>query len=69
MNTNMNRLSCDQYKLPTGTVVNVPTAEILTEVIKDGGILWNGYDYENQEWIFRGKKDVRTLEELQAITR
>lgn len=27
-------------------------------------ILWNGFDYVLQCWIFEGKKDVRTLEEL-----
>lgn len=28
--------------------------------------LWSGYDYEKQEWVYEGKKDTRTLEELQA---
>lgn len=29
--------------------------------------LWMGYNYELQFWVFEGKKDVRTLEEVQAI--
>lgn len=29
-------------------------------------VLWNGYDYEKQFWVFEGKRDTRTLEELQA---
>lgn len=29
-------------------------------------ILWNGYDYDKQYWVFEGKRDTRTLEELQA---
>jgi hypothetical protein len=29
-------------------------------------VLWNGYDYDNQCWIHEGKRDTRTLEELQA---
>ena len=27
-------------------------------------ILWNGYDYERQYWVFEGNRDTRTLEEL-----
>jgi len=27
-------------------------------------ILWKGYDYKNQYWVFKGKRDTRTLEEL-----
>lgn len=46
--------------------MNVPTAAILEEVVKDGGVLWNGYDYKKQEWVYQGQKDVRTLEELRA---
>ena len=60
------RTSCDQYKLPKGQVVNAPTEDIKQEILKDGGILWKGYDYDNQYWVFEGKRDTRTLEELQA---
>ena len=38
---------------------------ISNDQYKDG-ILWNGYDYEKQEWVFEGKKDTRTLGELRA---
>lgn len=62
----MSRKSCDQYRLPSGIVVNVPTAAILDEVLKDGGVLWNGYDYKRQFWVYKGERDVRTLEELRA---
>jgi len=36
------------------------------DTYKDGK-LWNGYDYEKQEWVFEGKKDTRSLEELRAV--
>lgn len=29
-------------------------------------VLWNVYDYKNQYWVHEGKRDTRTLEELQA---
>ena len=32
-------------------------------------ILWNGYDYVMQCWVFEGKRDTRTLEELQEAMR
>lgn len=60
----MSRLSCDQYRLPNGVIVNCTSAKIEAEILKDGGVLWNGYDYKKQEWIYQGKKDTRTLEEL-----
>lgn len=62
----MSRSSCDQYRLPSGIVVNCTSAKIEQEILKDGGVLWNGYDYQKQEWVFEGKKDMRTLEELRA---
>ena len=33
------------------------------------GKLWNGYDYDKQEWVFEGKKDTRTLEEIQEAVK
>ena len=59
-NNNTMRTSTNQYRLPTGELVyqhderNLPT----------GAILWNGYDYEKQCWIYKGERDTRTLEEL-----
>lgn len=60
------RKSCDQYRLPHGVIVNAPTEAIRQEILKDGGVLWNGYDYDQQHWVYQGKKDTRTLEELRA---
>ena len=61
----MSRQSCDQYKLPSGIIVNAPQS-VIEEVIKDGGVLWNGYDYQRQFWVFHGERDTRTLEELRS---
>lgn len=58
------RTSCDQYKLPNGAIVNATSADIETRIKADGGVLWNGYDYEKQYWVHNGKRDTRTLEEL-----
>lgn len=58
----MSRVSCDQYKLPDGTLVLVSGAERPPE----GSVLWNGYDYDKQYWVYEGERDTRTLEELQA---
>jgi len=44
-------MSCDQYRLPNGLIVNC-TSEAIEEQIK-------------QEWVYHGKKDTRTLEDLQ----
>lgn len=54
------RTSCDQYKLSTGELVNVSQMHTPPE----GAVIWNGYDYEKQQWIFEGKPDTRTLEQL-----
>lgn len=60
------RTSCDQYRLPNGIIVNCTSAAIEAEIKKDGGTLWNGFDYKAQQWVYHGQKDTRTLEELQA---
>lgn len=57
----MSRVSCDQYRLEDGTIVPVSGDERPPE----GATLWNGYDYDNQYWVHEGKRDTRTLEELQ----
>lgn len=58
----MSRVSCDQYRLPSGEIVDVSGATRVPE----GSTLWNGYDYQNQYWVHEGKRDTRSLEELQA---
>lgn len=30
----------------------------------EGATLYHGYDYENQYWVYEGKRDTRTLEEI-----
>ena len=56
------RFSKDQYRLQDGRIVGVSQSEEAPE----GATLWNGYDYVKQEWVFEGKKDERTIEELKA---
>lgn len=56
------RTSKDQYKLPSGEIVSISQMERPPQ----GAVIWNGYDYQNQVWVFQGKKDTRTLEELKA---
>lgn len=60
----MSRMSCDQYRTVDGKVVEVSGMDRPPV----GAILWNGYDYNKQEWVFEGKKDTRSLEQLQAAT-
>jgi hypothetical protein len=55
------RTSCDQY-MHEGQIINVSPSDEAPE----GSTLWNGYDYTKQYWVFEGKRDTRTLEELQA---
>ena len=33
------------------------------------GKLWNGYDYTNQYWVYEGKRDTRTIAELEQAIR
>ena len=56
------RKSTDTYKLANGELVEI---DQMTQQPK-GATLWRGFDYERQIWIFNGKEDTRTLEELQA---
>ncbi len=56
------RTSNDEYKLCNGSIVSLNQN---TEPPK-GAVIWNGYDYENQCWIYQGEKDTRTLEQLRA---
>lgn len=56
------RISKDLYKLENGVIVSVGQNETAPINSK----LWCGYDYVAQLWVFEGKKDTRTLEELKA---
>ena len=58
----MSRTSKDEWKLPDGSIL----ALTQDQEPPAGAIVWNGYDYEKQEWVFEGKKDTRTLEEIRA---
>lgn len=51
------RFSIDQWKLKDGSI-------IIAFKAPKNAVLWRGYDYKNQYWIFEGKKDTRTLEEI-----
>jgi hypothetical protein len=54
------RTSNDEYKTKEGDIISISQDTIPPE----GAIVWNGYDYKNQMWVFEGKKDTRTIEEL-----
>lgn len=58
----MSRTSNDQYKLVTGEIIELNQMQ----EVPQGAILWNGYDYEKQYWVYNGERDTRTLEELQS---
>ena len=61
----MTRTSRDVYINPLGKFIMLRQSEQSLEFIKEQGLkLWKGYDYNKQEWVFEGKKDTRTLEEL-----
>ena len=64
------RTSKDEYINPAGRLIMLPNNKYQSqEFIKEHKLkLYNGYDYENQCWIYKGKKDTRTLEELKAAT-
>lgn len=54
----------DEYKTKDGKIVAVSQSDAPPE----GSRIWNGYDYQNQFWVFHGKRDTRTIAELrQAI--
>lgn len=61
----MSRTSKDEWKLPGGEIVALSQDEMPPA----GEIVWNGYDYEKQEWVYNGKKDTRSIEELRAAFR
>ena len=56
------RTSKDIYKLADGRLKGISQDEQPPE----GATLWCGYDYSRQCWIFEGKKDERTLEQVRA---
>jgi len=56
------RTSSDEYILPSGEIIAVNQT---TEPPLNAK-LYNGYDYVNQYWVFKGQRDTRTLEQLKA---
>ena len=54
------RTSKDIYKLPNSELVAINQ---MTEPPQNA-VIWRGYDYNKQYWVFDGKKDTRTLEQL-----
>ena len=54
------RQSQDIYKTVSGELVTISPMEQPPA----GSQIWNGYDYENQCWVFEGKMDTRTIEQL-----
>lgn len=54
------RTSSDIYKLKNGKFVAIDQNK---KPPKDSK-LWSGYNYNLQEWWFKGRKDIRTLKEL-----
>ena len=38
----------------------------LYKIVNGVKVLWHGYDYEKQCWVYEGEKDIRTLEQLQS---
>lgn len=55
------RMSKDEYILPNGEIIALSQDK---QPPKDAKI-YNGFDYKNQCWIFEGKKDNRTIKELE----
>ncbi len=61
------RTSRDTYKNPLGQFIQLKQSDQSIDFIEKHNLkLWNGFDYQAQKWIFEGKEDTRTLEELQA---
>ena len=56
------RTSKDLYKLITGEIIELNQ----NQEPPAGSTLFTGYDYNAQRWMYQGKPDTRTLEELQA---
>lgn len=54
-------MSKDEYKTIDGQSVFIGGYDDIPE----GATLWNGFNYNAQKWIYNGKPDTRTLEELQ----
>jgi len=57
------RTSNDIYRKKDGSFISINQN---TEPPKDA-VIWNGYDYQNQYWVFNGEKDNRTLKDLKLI--
>jgi len=57
------RTSKDIYKLPSGILIAVSQ----NEQPPKRATLWCGFNYKGQYWVFKGKRDRRTLEQLKKI--
>ncbi len=57
------RTSRDIYKLPSGVLVAISCDTKPPE----GATIYMGYDYINQYWVYKGKRDTRTIEELEKV--
>lgn len=55
------RTSKDIYKLPNGILIAVSQNEQPPKL----ATLWSGFNYKGQYWVFKGKRDRRTLKQLQ----
>jgi len=57
------RTSKDEYILPSGEIITLSQDQQVPENAK----IYNGYDYQNQCWIFKGEKDNRTIDEIKSL--
>lgn len=57
------RTSKDEYILPNGKIIALSQDEQPPR----GAKIFNGYDYKKQYWVYKGKKDNRTIEELKKV--
>lgn len=58
------RTSPDIYKTREGNLITVGQDYKIFSIPPEGAKIWTGYDYKKQEWVYRGKKDTRSSEEL-----
>lgn len=54
------RTSPDIYKLPNNTLIFIDG----TMTPPANSKLWSGYDYDRQLWIFKGKAENRTIDQM-----
>jgi hypothetical protein len=56
----MTRISTDIYKLPSGELITV----LPYNQPPKQAVLWFGYNYKGQYWVYKGKRDRRTLGQI-----